>query len=203
MLAPCHSFRVLTHSKKAASVSSVTELIMFKVVELFGESIPCTIIQSVAFIRKSELNTVVVLSLLISACFTSESVSYMSYIKDANSQDRRVAGMFFGFVASHGLRVPLTRMCMFGMSFVQLLSRCMTVSILIEIDLQIFALFVSVEVCAYLLYKTLRGNFRYHLNFSSNMLSLLMSLIIRVMVKMVSDFTGMVYFRHPYELGGE
>jgi len=91
---------------------------------------------------------------------------------------------------------------MIGMSFMQLLSRCMTFTVIIEMGMNVFALFTLVELGIYLLYKIIRRNFRYHLNFTHNGFSLFMSLLIRIMVKIVSDFTGMVYFRHPYELGG-
>ena len=52
-----------------------------------------------------------------------------------------------------------------------------------------------------MLYKVLRKDFRYFLPLPNGM-SLAISLISRVMQKVITDFTGMLHARHPNEMGG-
>jgi len=53
----------------------------------------------------------------------------------------------------------------------------------------------------YFLYKFARGDFRYWLNVEE-LLSWLCSIICRLMIKVITDFTLIVQFRHQFELGG-
>ena len=53
----------------------------------------------------------------------------------------------------------------------------------------------------YFLYKVVRGDLRYWLNLP-NFLSWLVSIIIRGIVKTVVDFTLIIHFRHPFDVGG-
>ena len=53
----------------------------------------------------------------------------------------------------------------------------------------------------YLVYKLVRGDFRYWVPLPQGT-SLSVSLITRVVVKVVCDFTGFLHARHPHEMGG-
>ena len=57
------------------------------------------------------------------------------------------------------------------------------------------------QVLAYIIYKIVRNDFRYWLPLAG-VKGLLMSLIARVAVKVVTDFTGFLHARHPFEMGG-
>ena len=54
----------------------------------------------------------------------------------------------------------------------------------------------------YLTVKILRGDFIYWLPFESYAISLVFSLLSRMLIKTITDFTSIVQFRHPNELGG-
>ena len=49
--------------------------------------------------------------------------------------------------------------------------------------------------------KALRGDFWYWMPVGGNT-EVLSSIVSRVLVKVVTDFTSIVQFRHPYEIGG-
>ena len=61
--------------------------------------------------------------------------------------------------------------------------------------------FVGGEVLLYLAWKLLRGDFLYWVRVEG-VLGVFGSFLVRVLVKVIADFTGCVHFRHPYELGG-
>ena len=58
-----------------------------------------------------------------------------------------------------------------------------------------------VDMLVYLSYKVVRQDFRYWMNLP-NASSLVISFIVRVVLKIVTDFTGFLHARHPYEMGG-
>ena len=49
--------------------------------------------------------------------------------------------------------------------------------------------------------KVLRGDFWYWIPAGGNV-EIVSSIVPRLLVKIVTDFTSIVQFRHPYELGG-
>jgi len=53
----------------------------------------------------------------------------------------------------------------------------------------------------YLLQKVARGDFHYWMPLNG-VFGLVVSLLVRVSVKTLADFTGVIHFRHPIELGG-
>ena len=79
---------------------------------------------------------------------------------------------------------------MYLLSFCQLLGKSLEMAILVQVGGKILALSVlGGEMVAYLMFKVVRGDFRYWLPLPRGT-SLVSSLFERVMVKMISDFTG-------------
>jgi len=60
---------------------------------------------------------------------------------------------------------------------------------------------LSCEMVSYLIYKLIRNDFRYWVTLPGCW-SMLASLVFRVIVKVLADFTGMLHLRHPNEMGG-
>ena len=61
--------------------------------------------------------------------------------------------------------------------------------------------FVGGEMVFYLAYKIVRRDFMYWIQ-AEGVMDFIFSLISRVTVKVIVDFSGCLQFRHPYELGG-
>ena len=61
--------------------------------------------------------------------------------------------------------------------------------------------FLCGEVFLYLLMKIMRGDFWYWMQVDG-VFALSLAFIIRALVKVITDFTGCMHFRHPFELGG-
>ena len=64
-----------------------------------------------------------------------------------------------------------------------------------------FAYYLAVDMALYLMQKVARDDFHYWMPLDGAS-SLLASLMVRVAIKTITDFTGVIHFRHPYELGG-
>ena len=61
--------------------------------------------------------------------------------------------------------------------------------------------FVGGEIVFYLGYKIVRKDFMYWVQ-AEGVMDFVVSLLTRVIVKVVVDFSGCLHFRHPLELGG-
>ena len=85
-----NKFRVLTNAKMKghAIMPPVTEMMVFKMAEVFSESIPMSVIQVVNVLESEELDWMVVGALLTSVVFVAEAVSYMTYMKDISEDSR-------------------------------------------------------------------------------------------------------------------
>jgi len=91
---------------------------------------------------------------------------------------------------------------MYLLSFCQLLGKSLEMAILFQVGGKTLAASVlGGEMVAYLLYKVVRGDYRYWLPMPRGT-SLVVSLIMRVTVKVTCDFTGFLHARHPKEMGG-
>lgn len=66
----------------------MVELISLKLCEVFAESIPCTMIQVIAVLRDANSDMMLVVSVVVSAMFTAESVVWMTYIVDLKADQR-------------------------------------------------------------------------------------------------------------------
>ena len=91
---------------------------------------------------------------------------------------------------------------MYMLSFCQLLGKSFEIVILMQVGGKTLVVAVlGGEMVVYLLYKVIRGDWRYFLNLPAAG-SFFASVILRVTVKVIHDFTGFLHARHPYEMGG-
>jgi hypothetical protein len=82
-----------------------------------------------------------------------------------------------------------------------LLIRCTTIVLLGLIGGSWALLYIGADLGLYLLVKILRGDFWYWLPIGGKA-EIVSSIVCRVMVKIIVDFTSMVQLRHPYDVGG-
>jgi len=105
-------------------------------------------------------------------------------------------------VPLHGLRLVVVKWSMYLLSFCQLLGKSLEMAILVQVGGKTLALSVlGGEMVAYLLYKVVRGDFRHWAPMPRGT-SLVFSLLERVVLKVICDFTGLLHARHPKEMGG-
>ena len=85
-----NKFRVLTNAKMKghAILPPVSEMMAFKMCEVFSESIPMSVIQVLNVLESEELDLMVFGALFTSVMFVAEAVSYMTYVKDISEESR-------------------------------------------------------------------------------------------------------------------
>ena len=74
-------------------------------------------------------------------------------------------------------------------------------SLILRLSSVWFQFYVIGDLIMFFCYKILRGDFRYWLNLPG-LLSWVASALIRAVIKVIVDFTLIVHFRHPYDIGG-
>ena len=91
-------------------------------------------------------------------------------------------------------------MLMLLMTVCHVLMKVLACSFLLRVNQLWFKLYLAGDICVYLFYKIVRGELRYALRVDGVM-SYILALSARIVVKTVTDFTLLVNFRHPFELG--
>lgn len=79
--------------------------------------------------------------------------------------------------------------------------RCTTIMVLGLLQNRLVFAYIGADLGLYLLVKIARGDFFYWVPFGA-IAEIFTSIIARVVVKVIVDFTSIMQFRHPYELGG-
>jgi len=197
-------WRVLTNAKLDGHemIPPVSEMMMNMIGEVFAESIPMTVLQVYKILKSETIDPIVLTALFASVAITASTVSYLTYTKDIDDESRRTGRLFYGFIPLSGIRLIAVYGAMHVLSFSQLMAKSITIGILVHIGGKRLAIAVlSCEVGIYLIYKVLRKDFRYFLHLPQKT-SIAVSLIIRIAMKVVADFTGILHARHPYEMGG-
>jgi hypothetical protein len=82
-----------------------------------------------------------------------------------------------------------------------LLIRCTTIVLLGLIGGSWAFLYIGADLGLYMLVKILRGDFWYWIPLGGN-LEIVSSIFVRVLAKIIVDFTSIAHFRHPNEVGG-
>jgi hypothetical protein len=107
---------------------------------------------------------------------------------------------FYGYTPDGASRTAIF-LCMMLNSMLLLLIRSFSTAQLALVDVRYAQLYYACDMGLYLLQKTLRGDFHYWLPIDGK-LGLIVSGIMRVGIKTITDFTGIVQFRGSAELGG-
>jgi len=115
-------------------------------------------------------------------------------------QKRKESPAFYGYIPDGRSRTVIFG-CMMLNSALLLLIRSFSAAMLMLVKKRYFAMYMAGDMALYLLQKVARGDFHYWLPVDGAFGSLV-SLILRMIVKMITDFTGLIHFRGPQELGG-
>jgi len=114
---------------------------------------------------------------------------------------RKQSPDFYGYIPDEGIARPLLLVCMTLNSALLLLVRASSAAMLMLVSKRYLVMYMAGDTALYLLQKVARGDFHCWLPVDGA-LGLLVSLLLRVMVKTIADFTGVIQFRGDAELGG-
>ena len=200
------AYRIAIGKKQEAGqiVDPMTELTVMKSIEMVAEAIPGVIIQLMAIATTgaaSEVSYGAWFSLAISSITTGFSSATISYDFDTNPVARRHNSEFYGYVPSKKKKRSIVFASMAFLTSSILLMRCMTIVVLGMISSKAPFLYVFIDVGLYLIVKMIRGDFWYWIPLGGKS-EILSSLLIRILAKIITDFTCIIQFRHPNEVGG-
>ena len=198
------AYRVSTnHEDKEANMDQLSELVLNKCIELACESIPGCILQLYVWLSApEEAGTYALVSIAISCLTTGFTSAMIAFDMDVDVLRRMVQPKFYGYIPNeHGLRGKCF-MLMTLISTLHNLSRSIGYALLAASDRENFLwIFFSGEIGLHLLLKIIRRDFFYWVKIY-RVLGFIGSLFSRVVTKVITDFTGCIHMRHPYELGG-
>jgi hypothetical protein len=198
------AYRVAKGEKQEAgqAIDVLSELSFMKCIEMFAEAIPGVIIQLMAVAtNEGKTSRAAWLSILVSALTTGFSSASINYDWDTDPVKRAQLPDFYGYVPANPTKRLTIFVSMILVSACMLVMRCMTIVVLGLLGGRWVSLYVGADLLLYLLVKVLRGDFWYWIPAGGNV-EIVSSIVARVLVKVVTDFTSIVQFRHPYELGG-
>ena len=106
---------------------------------------------------------------------------------------------FYGFVPDSPRLRTVMFVTMMLLSVVQVLIKTFLILCLGSIKTTFVWLYIGSDMLVFLGYKLLRGDFWYWVPIDSAP-GLLLSGITRLVIKTITDYAGIIQFRHPYEV---
>jgi hypothetical protein len=198
------AYRVAKGEKQEAgqTMDALTEMTYMKGIEMFAEAIPGVIIQLMAITTsKEDVADAAWVSLIVSALTTGFASASISYDWDTDPVKREQVPDFYGYVPANPTKRSIIFVAMTFFSSCMLVIRCMTIVVLGLLGGRWVSLYVGADLGLYLFVKVLREDFWYWMPVGGNA-EVVNSIVCRVVVKVVTDFTSIVQFRHPNEVGG-
>ncbi|GMI28473.1 hypothetical protein TeGR_g12203 [Tetraparma gracilis] len=178
------------------AMDAKTELVATKMAEMFCESIPGCVLQVYALIQggsRDKMGTKV-LSIVVSAITTGMGSAAISYDFDSDPENRRKLPDFYGYLPDEGNKRTVMYVCMVLNGALLLLLRSVGAALLMLANTEIFVAYLAGDHLLYLLQKLVRGDFLYWMPVEG-VGELAVSLLVRVTVKTLTDFTGVIQFR--------
>jgi hypothetical protein len=198
------AYRVATGSKQevGTALDPMLEMTFMKMAEMFAEAIPGVIIQLMAIATSDkDVGTSAWLSVAVSAITTGFASATISYDWDTDPAKRGETPDFYGYIPANASKRTIVFVSMLLFTAGMLLIRCTTIVLLGLMGGSWAFLYIGADLGLYLLVKILRGDFWYWTPIGGKA-EIVSSISMRVIVKIVVDFTSMVHFRHPNEVGG-
>ena len=201
------AFRVASGARIEAGqlFDPLLEMTYMRGIEMFAEAIPGVILQLFALLsysdRKASSNYWAIASLVVSALTTGFISSSISFDWDTDPKKRIANPEFYGFIPNSARGGTVVFMSMLLLSAAMLLVRALVLVMLGLVSQSAALLYVCFDMGLYLLFKIVRGDFFYWLPLNG-FLEIIASLLVRIISKVIVDYTSNAHFRHTYEVGG-
>jgi len=186
--------------EKGALMDPLTELSMSKAAELFTEGIPAVIIQVAAAVFRGNSSQMELLSLAISLVVCGFTSAQNSYDFDTDPVKRAQKPDFYGYVPDGSSARAICYSSLIAISSFMLIIKTLGLVLLSAVALDYIIYVFAFDIGSYLSIKIISGDFIYWPPLEG-ITSILMSLLSRVIVKVITDFTSVVQLRHPNEVG--
>jgi len=139
-------------------------------------------------------------SILISALTTGFSCAIMSFDLDVSPEKRKLDPQFYGYIPNSAKR-SLIFCLMLMNSALLLLIRSISAALLALVSKSYFVYYMSGDMALYLLWRLARNDLHSWLPVGGPT-GIFVSVMYRIVVKTIADFTGVIHMRSPQEVGG-
>jgi len=186
-------------------INARTTLTATKTSELVAEAIPGTLIQLSAIFKQgsSNISSNAKFSILFSIVTAGFTSAMISYDWDTALEERRYAPWFYGYVGRNAFTKFKIFTLLFLLALFNLITRsmaCVLISLQVN-GLYSVAMLLGLELLMYYAVKIMRQDLRYWVPLYG-LMGGFAAMMIRWIVKLVSDWTAVAQFRHPNEVGG-
>ena len=194
-------YRVSTGAKqhKDETFPPYLAMIYNKSSEMFGEAIPSSVLQSYQLIKSVNRSKGAMLSLLLSAISIGFCSATLALDLDIATSSRKTNPRFYGYIPNTTRGLVFNLMVLFSSSQASMLTTGL--ALLFATNHVYGQISYGCGIFLFLLYKSLRRDLRYWFNFT-DITSWIVSIIFRILEKVVGDFTSFLQLRHPYDFGG-
>jgi len=135
---------------------------------------------------------------VLTTAFTSTTITFDH---DTNPTRRSFAPAFYGYIPDGNKARLKVFLLLFLITIAHVTSTSMGMAFLFTISPSSAYAYMAATTGVYMLYRACRGDLHYWIPLESKT-GWTTSILIRVLVKVIVDFTGCIHFRHPKELGG-
>jgi hypothetical protein len=197
------AFRVARGAKQEAGqvIDPLLELVCTKCAELFCEGIPGCILQCYVFLISEKRTGRAVTSILVSAAAAGFASALISYDLDINATQRKNRPKFYGYIPDEIDKRAIMFSSMFINSMCLLLLRSISCCFLLLVDSKYLFYFFGIDHAIYFIQKIARDDFSFWVPVHG-MMGVFVAVLMRFINKVIVDFTGMIDFRDPVDLGG-
>ena len=175
-------------------------MIITKVCEIFAEAIPAGVLQAYAFVKSPNRSAIAAISIVISALTTGFGSALISYDNDTSPAKRRQTPQFYGFVPPTGRGIVFFLMLITATS--QFAAKIMSIALLAAVSRVWVAFYMLLDIGLFFMYTIFRSDFWYFIPFSNFSGALAHAALMRLILKVITDFTCLIQTRNPIDLGG-
>jgi len=201
---PVDAYRVSTnHEDDQVTFDTLSEMISNKGSELACESIPGCVLQLYVWLLAPEkAGKYSLLSIGISCLTTGFTSAMIAFDMDVHVTKRNSQPKFYGYIPNDNALRGRCFLLMTMMGALHNLSRSLGCALFAASNAEsLFLMLVGGEIGLYILFKIVRRDF-YWWPVGKGIVFVIGSLVERICVKIIVDFSGCIHLRHPYELGG-
>jgi hypothetical protein len=185
--------------KAGAAMVPLMEMTTSKSLEMVFESIPGFLLQSMAILSAKDRSATAVISLLISAAATGLTATTMFYDVDVDPGMRKRNPIWCGVIPDQGRGVAFATV--FTFCTLHVLAKGVATALLFIVNPFYLTIFFAVDYVLYFGYFISRKDVVYYVPMPP-VTSVVVSSIVRVLLKIIGDFSGAPALRLPLLLGG-
>ena len=170
--------------------------------ELSAESIPGCVLQCYVMLSSTDHTGIAALvSICICALTTGFTSAMITFDMDVSVSERKNQPAFYGFLPDNHAQRGKCFFLMMIISTFHNLSRSIGLALLAAYDWKTAVYFVGGEIFVHLALKIAMRDYLYWLQIEGAA-GVVVTIINRIVVKVIVDFSGCMQFRHPCEMGG-